>query len=132
MPADHVADRIEIMELVALASRYMDERKPEQWADLFTADGTMVGSTGETKGRDALVALATKMGGGGVHTTNGSTIEIDGDTARHEATVVVFTRAKAGELHHARLVARYEDVLHRTEQGWKLHHRQIIQHYRDA
>jgi uncharacterized protein (TIGR02246 family) len=56
VPAELTAeDRLEIAELFARWSHAEDSGRAEDWADVFTADGTHVNSKGETAaGREAL------------------------------------------------------------------------------
>jgi len=129
MTIAEIADKLEIHELLARYTRLWDDHEPEAWADLFTPDGSLRAAGGVTQGREALVELARARSGMSIHTTTNATIELDGDTAHHVATLLVHGHARADEPHDVMLVARYVDELRRTEGGWRIRSREVVAAY---
>jgi len=86
----------------------------------------MDGASGVTSGREALAQLITRFAGRSIHTTTDAIIEVDGDRGHQSCTVIVYTRARVGQPHAVRLVARYDDELRRTPDGWRIAHRRVL------
>jgi hypothetical protein len=134
-PALTAADYTEIQQLVARYGHAVDTHADNgfAYADLFAPDGVFGGNTsGTTKGRDDLAALAKKTQpekGGPSYT-------------RHFLTNVIITPSPEGATGSQYLVAidvggdgkpstivhggRYEDVYVKTPQGWRFKSRRLI------
>ncbi|MFE1099621.1 nuclear transport factor 2 family protein [Nocardiopsis alba] len=115
-----LADRMELTDLVARHSRWIDERRYDETRSLFTSDVTVRSLRGEAHGVEELVELVRAGHDDHVGTLHGKSdlvIEIDGDTATVRAgdiAVLVIddgSAAVAAAVHHYR--AR------RTEDGWR-------------
>lgn len=117
---ERVLDHLAIRELTARYNRAFDDVDSEAWADTFTADGVMEYSGGEPiVGRDALVALSQGTGYGYVHITTDPIIDVDGDRATQECTVIVASRSKDRGPVAVSTTGRYSDELVRTPDGWR-------------
>ena len=112
-------DRDAIRDLVARYSRYLDASRGEEYAALFTEDGTFDTQVGDpVVGRDALKALATSSPAGSRHhfITN-LVIDIDGDEATCEASAAVIAKSAIVMSAHTR------DELKRVDGKWLIHFR---------
>lgn len=118
-------DRTEIRELTARYNRCFDDGNAEGFADCFTEDGAMEVAGGfVVEGRQGLEKMCRSVPFGIVHVTVDAIVEIDGDRASQDVTVMVLNRPKpdAGpEERTTRLdrSGRYRDELVRTPQGWR-------------
>jgi len=104
----------------------MDDGDRDAFAGTFADDGEMDRRVELVQGREALAGLVDRFGGRSIHTTLDPIIELDGDGARHRCTVVVYNRPQEGEPREVRMVARYEDELVRTADGWRIALRRIV------
>ncbi len=116
-------DRTQIRELTARYNRAFDDGDPETFGATFTEDGVMeVTGTFQVSGRDGLAEMVRHTPYGVVHVTVDATVEVDGDRAVQDVTMVILSRpgkdAAAGA--HAALsnTGRYRDELVRTSDGW--------------
>jgi hypothetical protein len=91
-------DQLAIRELVARYNYAIDEARPEEWVATFVSDGTFEST-----------AL-------GAHTVNG-----DDATARCYLIAVNTKTTPPSIL----TTAVYDDVLHRTPDGWRFVHRKV-------
>ena len=120
-------DYVEIQQLVARYAFALDtgDNDGKTFAELFTADGTF----NDTKGRDALAALARGPGRGPLHVRNYGAIAIirptpEGATGIQYAQAIDFQPGgRSGTLAH---FGRYEDVYARTPQGWRFKSRRFM------
>lgn len=118
-------DRAQIRELTARYNRAFDDGDPDTFAATFTEDGVMaVTGTFEVSGRDGLAEMVRHTPYGVVHVTVDATVEVDGDRAVQDVTLLVLSRpakeagpgAKASTLSNT---GRYRDELVRTADGWR-------------
>jgi uncharacterized protein (TIGR02246 family) len=118
-------DRIQIRELTARYNRCFDDGDPEGFAATFTEDGVMEVTGGPTTtGRDALAEMCRHTPYGIVHVTVDATVEVDGDRAVQDVTLLVVARPAPDAPAHARSSrlqrsGRYHDELVRTPEGWR-------------
>lgn len=135
-----VIDRTLIRELMDLYGTVHDVGTPEQYADLFTADGEIAsGGRVMVKGREALMAQAvrdheryTETDAQGRkssimrHLISNAQVTITGaDTA--EGTCYVTTVVRKGNVGPAILsISRYVDRYVKTNGEWRIKHRQIL------
>jgi uncharacterized protein (TIGR02246 family) len=117
-------DRTQIRELTARYNRAFDDGDPEAFVATFTEDGVMeVTGTFEVAGRDGLAEMVRHTPYGVVHVTVDATVEVDGDRAVQNVTMVILSRpAKdAAPGAHSKLsnTGRYRDELVRTADGWR-------------
>jgi SnoaL-like domain len=106
-------DRDAVSTLLARYCSTMDRRDADGWAALFTADGQFFAFGRSFDGHDRLRRLAAESPLC-VHLASGPVVALDGD----EATVqqnFVFVYA---DDHHLR-IGFYDDVLVRTDDGWR-------------
>jgi uncharacterized protein (TIGR02246 family) len=126
-----LADRTRIRELTARYNRSFDDGDTEGFADTFTEDGVMEVVGGfEVRGRQGLTEMCRRTPYGVVHVTADATVDIDGDRAVQDVTILVVNRPKpdAGpEERHSRLerTGRYHDELVRTAEGWRFARRTV-------
>jgi uncharacterized protein (TIGR02246 family) len=124
-------DRAQIRELTARYNRCFDDGDPDGFAATFTEDGVMeVEGTFLTSGRAALAEMVRHTPYGVKHVTVDATVEVDGDRAVQDVTLVVLSRpgpdAPAGARSKLTSSGRYHDQLVRTPDGWRFSHRTAI------
>ena len=137
-----VVDRTLIRELMDRYGVVHDSGSPEEYADLFTADGEIAvapGAPAIVKGREALMAQARRdherfgtepAAGGGTtsimrHLISNSQITLTGaDTAT--GTCYVTTVVKKGDVGPAILgISRYTDSYTKQDGKWRIKRREI-------
>jgi len=120
-----LVDRTRIRDLTARYNRCFDDGDAEGFAATFTEDGVMEVVGGfETRGREALAKMCSRTPYGVVHVTVDATVEVDGDRAVQDVTIMVLQRPKpdaAPAERHTTLErsGRYHDELVRTPDGWR-------------
>ena len=127
--ADHevqwLVERTRIRELTARYNRAFDDGDAEAFAATFTPDGVMEVVGGPTTtGRAALAEMCRHTPYGIVHVTVDAIVEVDGDRAVQDVTVMVLQRPKPDAGPDERISrldrsGRYHDELVRTPQGWR-------------
>jgi uncharacterized protein (TIGR02246 family) len=126
-----LADWTRIRELTARYNRAFDDTDTDAFAATFTEDGVMEVVGGfEVRGREGLAEMCRRTPYGVVHVTADATIEIDGDRAVQDVTVLVLQRPKpdaAPEERHTTIErsGRYRDELVRTADGWRFAKRSV-------
>lgn len=138
-----IADRTLIRELMDRYGIVHDSGTPEEYANLFTADGEIAVASGGpaiVKGREALIAQARRDHErfGNEPAANGKTtsimrhlisnaqIELTGDTTA-EGTCYVTTVVKKGEIGPAILsISRYADRYVKAGGEWRIERREIF------
>jgi hypothetical protein len=124
-----LTDRIEIQELTARYNRGADDGDAAAVAGVFTADGAMTMScAGQQRafhGADELRAMiGDRPAGITVHATTDSIVEIDGDEARQQCTLLLIRRLH-DEGKASFRTGRYDDRLVRTDAGWRFVERSV-------
>ncbi len=120
-----MVDRARIRELTARYNRAFDDGDPEGFAATFTEDGVMEVTGGPTTtGRAALAEMCRHTPYGIVHVTVDAIIEVDGDRAVQDVTLLVVNRPPPdgpADKRTSRLQrsGRYRDELVRTPEGWR-------------
>lgn len=136
-----VADRTMIRELMDLYGTVHDSGTPEEYADLFTADGeiAMGGGRVMVKGREALIAQAQRDHDRyGVtdaqgrwssimrHLISNAQVKLDGPDSA-EGTCYVTTVVRKGDVGPAILsISRYVDRYVKVEGRWLIQRREIF------
>lgn len=124
-----LADRTRIRELTARYNRCFDDGDAEGFAETFTEDGVMEVAGGfEVRGRDGLAQMCRRTPYGVVHVTVDATVEVDGDRAVQDVTIMVLQRPKPDAAPDERRTTlersgRYHDELVRTPDGWRFSRR---------
>lgn len=127
-----LADRTQIRELTARYNRCFDDGDAEGFAENFTEDAVMEVAGGfEVKGRAGLAEMCRRTPYGVVHVTVDATVEIDGDRAVQDVTVLVLQRPKPDAAPAERRTTlertgRYHDELVRTADGWRFARRSVV------
>jgi hypothetical protein len=137
-----VADRMLIRELLDRYGLVHDSGTPEQYADLFTADGEIAvapGGPAIVKGREALMAQARRdherfgnepVAGGGTtsimrHLISNAQITLTG-TNTATGTCYVTTVVKKGDIGPVVLsISRYTDRYLKQDGEWRIQRREI-------
>ncbi len=120
-----MVDRAQILELTARYNRCFDDGDPEGYAATFTEDGVMEVAGGpKTTGRAALAEMVRRTPYGIVHVTVDPIVEVDGDRAVQDVTLLVVARPAPdapADKRSSRLQrsGRYRDELVRTPEGWR-------------
>ena len=134
------SDYIEIQQLVSKYGYALDSGAPEgtgnEYAGLFTADGTFVGPgiPDNTVGRDKLGALAkippgskTRRGPTYVsHYLMNHLIEPSPEGATGKVYLLVVNLGQNGAPHKLSMGGHYEDVYARTPEGWRFKRREFF------
>jgi len=127
-----LVDRTRIRELTARYNRCFDDGDPEGFAATFTEDGVMEVVGGPTtSGREALAEMCRRVPYGIVHVTVDATVEVDGNRAVQDVTLLVVARPAPDTPAHAKSSrlqrsGRYHDELVRTPEGWRFSRRTAI------
>jgi uncharacterized protein (TIGR02246 family) len=124
-------DRAHIRELTARYNRCFDDGDPVNFAATFTEDGVMeVKDTFSVSGREALADMVRHTPYGVVHVTVDATVEVEGDRAVQNVTLLVLSRPPLDAAPGARSTltntGRYRDELVRTPDGWRFAKRTAI------
>ena len=120
-------DRLAILDLAARYNQIVD-LGGEGWAELFTEHGSFEAGPRpqiDVRGRDQLVEYGSHFVGRRSplrHWTSNSSIEGDGDQARHTCYLMV-TSVDGAPL--PALMGVYEDRLVREHDGWKFSERRV-------
>ncbi len=126
-----LADRTRIRDLTARYNRCFDDGDVERFASTFTEDGVMEVVGGfEVRGRAGLADMCRGVPYGIVHVTVDATVDIDGDRAVQDVTVMVLQRPKPDAAPEERRTTlersgRYHDELVRTPDGWRFARRTV-------
>ena len=126
-----LVDRARIRDLTARYNRCFDDGDVEAFAHTFTADGVMEVVGGfEVRGRQGLAEMCRRTPYGVVHVTVDATVEVDGDRAVQDVTVMVLQRPKPDAAPEERRTTlersgRYHDELVRTPDGWRFARRTV-------
>jgi uncharacterized protein (TIGR02246 family) len=121
-------DQARIRELTARYNRCFDDGDPDGFAATFTEDGVMeVTGTFSVSGRAGLADMVRHTPYGVVHVTVDATVEVDGDRAVQDVTLLVLSRpgpdAAQGSKSTLTNTGRYRDDLVRTPAGWRFSRR---------
>jgi uncharacterized protein (TIGR02246 family) len=125
-----LVDRAQIRELTARYNRAFDEGDPEGFAATFTEDGVMEVTGGpRTSGRAALAEMVRHTPFGIMHVTADATVEVEGDRAVQDVTLLVVNRPPVDappDKRRSRVQrsGRYHDELVRTPDGWRFARRE--------
>ena len=120
-----VEDHLAIRELAARYNRTFDYGDPKGWVECFTEDGTFnIGSKELAAGSEALLAFAEKSipSMSVKHCTTDAIVEIDGDTATHDAYLILMD---CGEKVTANNSGRYLDEVVKQNGKWKFKKRVV-------
>ena len=126
-----IVDRARIAELTASYNRCFDDGDTEGFAANFTEDGVMEVVGGPTTtGRAALAEMCRHTPYGIVHVTVDAIVEVDGDRATQDVTLLVVARPQRdapADKRKSRLQrsGRYHDQLVRTPDGWRFARRTV-------
>jgi len=117
-------DRDSIRDLLARYIATVDSNPliPEKWAAFYAPDGKFLQQGKDPiVGQEALTAFAATLPAGGMrHMITDHIIEVDGDTATCEATVLVFVHAQFAGM------GRASDQMRRVDGGWRIAQRSYI------
>ncbi|AMM20018.1 hypothetical protein AX769_07380 [Frondihabitans sp. PAMC 28766] len=123
-------DREGVRRTLALAGRYLDDRRFDEWSGLFAPDGVFHdGDADPVTGRDEILR---RIRGGGLandpelfrrHVTCNEIIDYDGYSARVESDLVIHERQ--GEGPWGLRLGRYSDVLEIVADQWLFRKRRI-------
>ena len=125
-------DWTSIRELTARYNRCFDDGDIDGFTATFTPDGVMEVVGGfEAKGTEQLARMCASTPYGVVHVTTDATIDIDGDRAVQDVTVLVCQRPpKDASAEQRRSTiersGRYRDELVRTGEGWRFARRTVV------
>ena len=120
-----MVDRTRIRELTARYNRCFDDGDPDAFAATFTEDGVMEVVGGPvTTGRAALAEMVRHTPYGVVHVTVDAIVEVEGDRAVQDVTLLVVNRPqpdapRAERRSRLQRSGRYHDELVRTAEGWR-------------
>ena len=120
-----LVDRAKIIELTARYNRCFDDGDAEGFAGTFTDDGVMeVTGSFSASGREALADMCRHTPWGTMHVTTSNTVEVHGDHAIQNVTLLVVSRpVSKGDVPKLVGTGRYLDELTRTDDGWRFQKR---------
>jgi hypothetical protein len=128
MTVETLSDRIEILELTARYNRAADGTDPGPLLAVFTEDATVEmrgGADGPAVfAGPELAKLVAPADGQRVHMTMDSIVDVDGDRATQEVSLLLLTRAPRRGV-AAVFTGRYSDELVRTSAGWRFARRLV-------
>jgi hypothetical protein len=117
--AAFIADWIEIRTLTARSGVTFDTGDGPAYGATYTADGEMwLDGERLCQGTAELAELAATPRGF-VHVTSDPIIEVDGDTATQQCTLLLYRMSRDKSTVTLFGVGRYEDHLVRTGEGWR-------------
>lgn len=115
--------RVEIMELTAGYNEAWDDGDVDAWVATFVPDGEFVmKGVPQTRGAAGLRGMIEAMlPVGFVHLTVDHRIDVEGDTARQRARVILGRRSPDRKPGSSQWVTTgsYDDALARTPDGWR-------------
>lgn len=118
-------DRESIWRLFMEYRRHLDRRDFAAYGQLFTDDGEWLGNLGRATGPAEIESLLVRTLEGftgeataHLHLVDNPVIDVDGDRATASSTWVYITR-DFSDNPVVSLIGHYDDVLTRTESGWK-------------
>ena len=122
-----IADQLEIQQLLARYSHAADLHPPEAMRDIFTEDGRFhIEAMGiDAHGIDRIIEFFTEMRAGmegTYHVNSNLVIDVDGDSA---TAVSYLTTLRSGEKPEIAGIARYQDQLVKTPEGWRIRARYV-------
>jgi hypothetical protein len=130
---DPVDDRTAVIDTVNRYATALDSRDWGLLDEVFTPEAVGDFGAGPLAGREALRDLMRRMLGGSgpsQHLLANHRVELDGDAARCVCQVRAFsagTGSTAGRSYE--LLGEYRDRLVRTEEGWRIAHREMTIHH---
>lgn len=124
-------DRARIVELTARYNHAFDRGDVDAYTACFTPDGVMEVDGGPRyEGAAALGEMCRRTPTGTImHVTTDAVVEVDGDRATQDVTlVVVGLPAEPGGRTRVQAAGHYRDELVRTAEGWRFAHRRARLH----
>lgn len=116
-------------DLVIDYAHYRDNFNANAFAELFTEDGVLIIGENRWEGRDAIRARIEALDNGTTIRHHMSSIRIspvDADHATGVSYVVIYSApAGSNEITGPSLIGDYIDSYVRTEDGWKIAHREL-------
>lgn len=129
--AQTLADSVstDCADLVIDYAHYRDSFNANEFANLFTEDGVLVIGENRWEGRDAIRARIEALDNGTTIRHHMSSIRIspiDADHATGVSYVVIYSAPSGtNEITGPSLIGDYIDSYVRTEDGWKIAHREL-------
>jgi hypothetical protein len=119
-----VEDRLGILELEGAYAELFDGRRGEEWANLFTEDGSYQSRTphADVHGREALARMCTDTVFDGIHLLNVPRITIEGDRATGRVHFT-FHAIEGSDVSVSRNIGYYDVEYVRTSEGWRIRRR---------
>ncbi len=125
--AAELSDREEIRNLLIEYGRSLDERRLEDYANLFAEEGAWEGGFGVAEGREAILAMMQKSLGTSppdpahpnYHVMTNIMVDTDGDTANAWSRWTFYMKGAEGQAVIGS-AGRYEDTLVRRGGEWKI------------
>ena len=122
-----VEDRLELLDLLARYNHLFEERRAEEWAELFIPDGVFDGPAGLATGHKELAELCnatTAKYPVALHFTDHHQFDWFGDEVRHMCLLSVQFPTNKGV---QTLLYRYRDVLVKDRSStWKFKIRRVV------
>jgi uncharacterized protein (TIGR02246 family) len=119
-----LTDHEQIQQLLARFIQLRDDKRFDEWAQLFTEDGTFEYPGARVTGRDAIRDNVADLlrSDRGKHLGFNAVIEVNGDTASVVSDVVKLRPAEPGSdgAFVVQTAGRYIDALVRTADGWRV------------
>jgi len=119
-----IEDRLAILELEGAYAELFDGRRGEEWANLFTEDGSYQSRTpqADVHGREALARMCVETVFDGIHLLSVPRITIDGDRATGRVHFT-FHAIEGSDVSVSRNIGYYDVEYVRTAEGWRIRRR---------
>jgi hypothetical protein len=131
-----LADRADLTDLLARQGLWLDERRFDDTASVFTDDATAETQGGRAQGLQALTAQAHRNHAHfdrTQHVTSNLLIDLDGDRATVRANLIVMFVRDAAESEPALTMGeRYRFEAVRTPEGWRFSRVEVIPVWRSG
>jgi hypothetical protein len=118
-----LADRADLIDLVARLGRWLDERRFDDGDEIFTDDATVETPGGRAQGRQALTAQARRNHiryDRTQHVTSNILVDLDGDRATVRSNLIAtFVRDSATSEPALTIGERYRFQAVRGPEGWR-------------
>lgn len=131
-----LADRADLTDLLARQGRWLDERRFDEAATIFTDDATAETQGGTSRGIEALIAQARRIHvrfDRTQHVVSNVLIDLDGDRATVRANLIAtFIRDAANAEPTLTVGERYRFDAVRTPRGWRFSRVEVVPVWRSG
>ena len=121
--SDDTADHLEIGMVVARCNMAFDREDEAAWLSCWAPNAIFHVNGKTAESTEQKLEIFRSAGRPIHHVTANSIVELDGDTAKHECSLVVFGTGAEGAF--VRVHGYYDDSFVRTADGWQISKRTV-------